>query len=194
MMELKQSHFQRKEPLGEGLLQRFRFRKLSQHIEPQSAVIDLGCGYHARFLHALLPKIANGVGVDLSVEQSTSPKLKTIAANLNETLPMMENTFDVAVSMANLEHLEHPQHLLKEVHRILKPGGKLLLTAPTTCAKPVLEFLAFRLHLVSEDEIRDHKMYFNRKILLDYLHEAGFQNASHRYFQFGMNNFVLAIK
>ena len=36
------------------------------------------------------------------------------------------------------------------------------MTTPTRIAKPVLEFLSYRLHLINEDEIREHKHYFNK--------------------------------
>jgi hypothetical protein len=78
------------------------------------------------------------------------------------------------------------------VRRVLQPQGKLLLTVPSHLAKPVLEFLAFRLGLVSADEIRDHKRYFNRTDLVEILSEAGLQIVLHQYFQLGMNNFCVA--
>lgn len=193
-MRRHSSHFQSKEPIGESFLQKFRFQKLSQYISPNSAVIDLGCGYDARFLHFLLPRLARGVGVDLSVRKSAFPGITTVVADLDATLPFPDNEFDYAISMANLEHLEHPEHLLQQAYRILRPGGTLLLTTPSTYSKNLLEFLAFRLHLVSADEIRDHKIYFNRKLLLQYLRQAGFKKITHRYFQLFMNNFVAAIK
>ena len=48
---------------------------------------------------------------------------------------------------------------------MLKPGGLLVLTVPSWRAKPVLEFLSFRLGIVSRAEIEDHKRYFDRRDL-----------------------------
>ena len=61
--------------------------------------------------------------------------------------------------LAVLEHLNYPLDMLREIARVLKPNGILLLTVPSHLAKPVLEFLAYKLKIVSEDEIRANKSY-----------------------------------
>lgn len=65
--------------------------------------------------------------------------------------------------LAVIEHLSYPIEMLKEIERVLKPSGILLLTAPSHLAKPVLEFLSYRLHIIDEREIRDHKRYYNKR-------------------------------
>jgi len=47
------------------------------------------------------------------------------------SLPFREETFDVAVSSHVIEHLDTPETLLKEVARVLKPGGAFLLMCPS---------------------------------------------------------------
>lgn len=77
--------------------------------------------------------------------------------------------------LAVLEHIEYEESILQEIYRILKPSGKLVLTVPSIWAKPVLEFLAYRLKIVDEHEIRDHKRYYSRKSLRSILVEkSGF--------------------
>lgn len=70
------------------------------------------------------------------------------------------------------------------------------MTVPSVWSQPVLEFLAYRLRVIAEDEIRDHKTYYDRTKLLSALARAGFdpKKAKHAYFQFGMNNFLAAEK
>lgn len=193
-MDREYAHFQNQEPLLERTLRNLRLKKIVRHIAANSRVIDLGCGYDHYFLRSITPHLQSAVAMDLSVQPSTDPKIRAMAHDLNTTLPLTSDYFDAAVSMANLEHLSNPKGLLKEAYRILKPGGVLILTTPSIYAKPVLEFLAYRLHIISEPEIRDHKMYFNRAILRDYLQQAGFKTITHRYFQLYMNNFILATK
>lgn len=193
-MDRQQAHFQNQEPLLERTLRNLRLKKIIRHIPADSQVVDLGCGYDYYLLRSISQHIQSAVAMDLAVQPSSDAKIKTIEHDLNTPLPLPANTFDVAVSMANLEHLSQPLTLLKEAQRILKPGGRLILTTPSIYAQPILEFLAYRLHLVSEPEIRDHKMYFNRAILRDYLQQAGFTTITHRYFQMYMNNFILANK
>jgi ubiquinone/menaquinone biosynthesis C-methylase UbiE len=98
--------------------------------------------------------------------------------------------------LAVLEHMEHREELLKEIYRVLKPGGVLLLTVPTWPAKPVLEFLAYRLKVVSDEAIREHKTYFWKKELRDILSLVQFkpEMTQVRYFELGFNLFAAARK
>jgi len=65
---------------------------------------------------------------------------------------------------------------------------------PSKAARPVLEFLAYRLGVVSEAEIRDHKQYYDRRSLIALLRDSGLAIERHRYFQLGMNNFLVATR
>jgi len=54
------------------------------------------------------------------------------AADLNEPLPWPEATFEAVFSVEGIEHLENPHAFLREIARVLKPGGTLVLTTPNT--------------------------------------------------------------
>jgi ubiquinone/menaquinone biosynthesis C-methylase UbiE len=193
-MPRNKAHFEDQEPFLEKLLSFFRFKKIIKHIPANSKVLDIGCGYQGKLLLKLQKKISCGIGFDISIDSSVSnEKIQLLSHDLNQPLPANDKEFDVVVSLANLEHLENPKRCLQEIFRVLKPGGKLLLTAPSTYAKPVLEFLAL-LGLVSKQEIRDHKNYFTKKILMDSCREISFRDIKHQYFQLGMNNFLIAVK
>jgi ubiquinone/menaquinone biosynthesis C-methylase UbiE len=189
------SHFEDKEPFFENLLCELRFGKVIRHIPPNSKVLDVGCGYNGKLLHKIKNGIASGYGVDISVNPGhKDDKINLATHDLSNPLPFQNNEFDVVTSLANLEHLDNPSYAIKEIYRVLKPEGFLLLTVPTTFSKPVLEFLSYKLGLISEQEIRDHKQYANRKILINFCKEIGFSSFKHSYFQFWMNNFLLAKK
>ena len=51
-------------------------------------------------------------------------------ADLNKPLDMPDDTFDVIICREVIEHVESVPHTLREFHRILKPGGTLILTFP----------------------------------------------------------------
>lgn len=192
---INKSHFQDKEPILEGILSNFRFNKIGKYIPENSKVLDLGCGFNGFFLQKNKNKIGEGFGVDISVNTDYSDsKIKLISHNINENIPFKDGFFDVVVSLANLEHLDSPENNLREIFRVLKPRGVLLLTTPSIYAKPVLEFLSFRLKLVNMEEMRDHKNYFNREKLSEMLKIAGFSFIEHHYFQLFMNNFIYARK
>ena len=80
---------------------------------------------------------------------------------MGKKLPFKDNIFDIVTMLAVLGHLEYPFFIIKEIGRILKPRGKLILTIPSKNAKPVLELLAFELKIIDKNEITDHKKYYN---------------------------------
>ncbi len=45
-------------------------------------------------------------------------------------LPLADGSFDAVVCISVLEHVEDPQRAVREIHRVLKPGGQALLYAP----------------------------------------------------------------
>ena len=97
--------------------------------------------------------------------------------------------------LAVLEHLEKPQEMLTEIGRVLQENGRLVLTVPGKRAKPVLEFLAFKLSIVSRAEIADHKKYYDLLELRQLAAADGsFAIVKHHSFQLGMNNFCVMQK
>lgn len=151
------------------------------------SIYDLGCGKGA-LVHHLVAKGYDAYGIDLQKGE------RVIQADLNRPLPLPSQSVDCVTSLANLEHLEQPDVNLREIHRILKPGGKLILTTPSTAAKPVLEFLAFKLKLIDAREILDHKRYYSKKTLQQALKAAGFSSFKVSTFQLGFNLQVIATK
>jgi len=97
--------------------------------------------------------------------------------------------------LAVLEHLNYPLEMLREIECVLVRGGILLLTVPSHAAKPVLEFLAYKIHLIDEAEIRDHKRYYNKADIVALIGQIPhFRLEKHRYFQCGFNNFAVVQK
>jgi ubiquinone/menaquinone biosynthesis C-methylase UbiE len=182
------------EPFLEPILRKMRIAKVLPILRkfPECKLLDVGCGWEAKFLKSVEPYIASGVGIDFKAPKLENVKLRTMTATLNDKLPFEDNFFDVVSLMAVLEHLEKPLDILQEIRRVLKNGGVLIGTVPSKAAKPVLEFLSYKLGIVNEAEIRDHKQYFNKKDLVEIFSKAGFNNVKHKYFQFGMNNFFVA--
>jgi SAM-dependent methyltransferase len=181
-----------KEELLEPLLRRARLSKALPIIRmyPQCTFLDVGCGWEARLLRSIEPHIAYGVGIDRNAPPLRSDKLRTIQGDLEAPLPFAGNSFDVVSMLAVLEHLSDPLRALVEIRRVLRPNGTLIVTVPSHAAKPVLEFLAFKLGLVNAAEIADHKRYFGRLDLQTLSEQAGLRMLTHRYFQMGFNNFA----
>jgi 2-polyprenyl-3-methyl-5-hydroxy-6-metoxy-1,4-benzoquinol methylase len=172
-----------------------RFRKVVKHIPKDSIICDIGCGRDAYFLKHISSSIKQGIGLDEEVESHEDPKLEFKKLKINKDIPLEKESFDAVTLMAVLEHLSHPQEVLKESFRILKPGGRLILTTPSPLAKPILEFLAL-LQLIDRKEIRDHKNYFWPDEVKEMLIRAGFkkEGIKNYYFAGYLNSLIIAQK
>ncbi len=99
---------------------------------PHDRVIDLGCGNGA-FSSSVKDKICCEKiwGIDLSDEELDMAKQRGVLvtkSDLNGCLPAEANSFNVVVSNQVIEHLLYPIKFVKEVHRILKPGGYAVIS------------------------------------------------------------------
>lgn len=62
--------------------------------------------------------------------------------DLNQRLPFADESFDFVVLQEVIEHLENPAHVVREFNRVLKPGGRWILTTPnSSCMRSRLHFL-----------------------------------------------------
>jgi ubiquinone/menaquinone biosynthesis C-methylase UbiE len=184
------------EPILEPILRWMRLKQIMPYIQDSSAILDVGCGKSAIFLKCIASRIKYGVGIDFKVDEDTEiANIQTQRLMLDSVLPFADASFDVVTMLAVLEHIQNEQEILSEIYRVLVPNGRLILTVPSIWAQPVLEFLAYKLRVVSESEIRDHKRYYTCEKLKQVLvHQIGFQKFTHRYFQFWMNNFCVVWK
>lgn len=187
-----------KEQFLERPLRKLRIRKVLKYIPKNNGVIcDIGCGPKPGFLLDLEEKIGEGWGIDKkTITKKWSDRVQTIRHELDSVsfLPFPENKFDCLLMIAVSEHLRFLEKVLKESHRILKPGGIIVITTPTIIAKPILEFLAFRVNLVSKEEMKDHQHYYSKEELINLLKDSGFDNIEHHYFELRFNQIVIAKK
>jgi ubiquinone/menaquinone biosynthesis C-methylase UbiE len=184
----------RKSALLEPLLASLRRRRISKHVPQGAVVADLGCGPDAATLRSMSQRISRGYGIDLTADKAEFGNVTVLPGNLCEGVPLNDASVDCVISLAVIEHVDNPPHMLAQAFRVLKAGGLLLMTNPTPRAKPVLEFLSYKLGIVSKDQIIDHKQYIGRREMETMLAAAKFTNVRCRTFQFGMNLFTKAFK
>lgn len=138
-------------------------------------VYDLGCGT-GTLLEQLTPRALRLVGSDLRPEglqrlRANWPQVAIAQADATQ-LPWASDSFDVILLLDVLEHVDD-RAALRELQRVLTPGGRLILTVP---ALPWL--WSYR------DEAAGHLRRYTRAELLTVLRESGFSVQKIRYFQF----------
>jgi SAM-dependent methyltransferase len=98
---------------------------------PGRRVLDLGCRYGA--LTSIYATGNQVVGLDVdreALQQAATLGIETQWADVEEGLPFEDETFDVVVAGELLEHLREPDALIRESHRVLRPGGTFIGSVP----------------------------------------------------------------
>lgn len=162
-------------------------------------VADLGCGYHAELARTLLGRVERVTLLDVALDPglAAQPKVTAIEGAMPEALAgIASGSVDVTICNSVLEHLWEPLAALREVHRILSAGGIALVNVPSWRGKRYLELSAFRLGLSPDEEMDDHKAYFDPRDLWPLLVRAGFRPRDIRCFRhkFGLNTFAACRK
>lgn len=102
---------------------------LVDQIEPQTSVLDYGCG-SAHLAANLLKKNIRYTGLDWSIEQIEKNKQRFPSASFSLLGEPFEGQFDVVVSMHVIEHCVHPEQHLQTLWDTAKPGGKVAVLCP----------------------------------------------------------------
>lgn len=171
-----------------------RYHVAVSHVGRNSRVCDIGCGLEASFLRRARNRIAWGVGLDYQLNPQRCLGLPVVFANIGNPLPLKSARFDHVIMLAVLEHLSQPDAVMRELFRILAPGGSLIMTWPSAAVDPLLHFL-HRIGVVSHEmESDDHQPRIEVPDMQARLRQIGFTRFHHRTFQFGLNNLMVAHK
>jgi len=116
----------------------FRFEKMLELAEPKKneVALDFGCG-HGLFLPTLSTYYKKVTGVDIRDLPQTKTMLERLGCKNVEVLKMdgtdlkfKDGSFDVVFCADVLEHFKDLKRPLKEIFRVLKPGGKIIINSP----------------------------------------------------------------
>jgi SAM-dependent methyltransferase len=101
------------------------------HLTPESRVLDLGCG-RGGVVELFWRDVRFAAGLDPdspSLAQHRSPGMPVLRG-VGERLPFAAGSFDLIVCLWVLEHVKEPALVLREVQRVLRPGGHFVFLTP----------------------------------------------------------------
>jgi SAM-dependent methyltransferase len=148
-------------------------------VRPGERVLDLGAGA-GRFVAALAAAGADPVGVELAsaaldrARRNTQPGTDLRLVEPDGSLPLEHRSFDLVWCSEVLEHVADVGHLLLEVRRVLRPGGRFLATVPFhgRVQAALIALFRFDAHF---DPLGQHLRFFTRSSLAATLDHAGFE-------------------
>lgn len=192
---------------GKGLLEpmlaNLRAQKANKLIPSNlraGRILDIGCGSFPYFLAHT--SFAEKFAIDqIPLPQQTAAELRiesfTLDLEQKPKLPFDDNFFEAVTLLAVVEHLDPAlmAMLFKEIYRVLKPGGQVILTTPAAWSDGLLKLMA-RVSLVSAEEIHEHAYAYTLPLLGWYFGQAGFEMTKTQfgYFEFMLNMWATAQK
>lgn len=114
---------------------------------PDARIIDLGCGDGKLSLRIKDKAGAKGIyGIDTgekALKDSRTSGVEIFSADLNKPLPIEDKLFDIVHANQIIEHLVETDLFVREIYRILKPGGYVVVSTPNLSSLHNLVSLVF---------------------------------------------------
>ncbi len=141
----------------------------------EDSILDYGCNT-GRFLDRARKEYrVNAYGVDINdaAIEKARDQFPEVHFSLitNKSLKFPDHFFDAITMNHVIGHLEDPYQVLIELHRVLKPGGKLLIVTPNKWYKATLSFMNIFNSYKPDPTVLQ---YFTQKSLAQAIGKAGF--------------------
>ncbi len=136
----------------------------TRNAKPALRILDVGCGTGGNL--EMLSEYGSAEGVDVSEEALDFCRSKglKVRKGLAEKLPFDDEVFDLVTGLDVVEHLDDDVAGLREMNRVLRPGGKVLLFVP-----------AFMWLWGVQDDISNHRIRYTRSQIVERMESAGFE-------------------
>lgn len=117
--------------------QHFYEQELGRSVAPQLDWLDLGCGHRVlpewrgAAERAIVDRCRTVTGIDYDMPSLGKHRsIKRLIRGDIATLPFRDGSFDLVTANMVVEHLDHPERQFREITRVLRQGGVLLLHTP----------------------------------------------------------------
>lgn len=160
---------------------------LKQFFNVKEKILDVGCGDGIVGEYLIKNYNSEVYGIDISEDAIEKAKKKNVKAQVGSSenkLPFEDGTFDTVFWGDNIEHLFEPIATAKEIKRVLKKDGRLILSCPN------MGYWRYRLYFLLYGKLPDtewtghppwywsHIRFFNIGILKQFIKEAGFSKVT----------------
>lgn len=132
------------------------------------------------------------LGLDPLAPALSGPRWTLIRDRFPPAVPFSPASFDVVVMLATLEHVLNKDELVRECFRVLRPGGRVVVTVPSHLVDPIVLVLA-RLRLADGMSLDEHHG-FDPSETRGLFTRHGFRLVLWREFQFGLNHLFVFSK
>lgn len=158
------------------------------HLSDGSRLLEIGCGAGNLLLQASV-RGSYPVALDLSMQSLTFVRSRLQEAvtgieapggfacvqAIGESLPLADGFFDCVLLSEVIEHLENPQVTIREAARMLRPGGRLLVTTPNYRSFwPLMEGVVDLMNMAPKMAGEQHISHFHPASLRRLLTDSGF--------------------
>jgi SAM-dependent methyltransferase len=138
----------------------------------RARILDAGCGSGRNMVE--LAHHGTVTGIELSDTSVSLARKRGVGEAIEGSvleMPFAADSFELAASLDVIEHLEDDLAALRELRRVVAPGGSLLITVP-----------AYQWLWSGHDEINQHFRRYTRRTLLRVAQEAGWEPVRTTYF------------
>ncbi len=149
----------------DGVIERLR-------LPARARILDAGCGSGRNMVE--LARHGEVTGIELSPASLALARERRVGEVVEGSiaqLPFAADSFELAVCLDVIEHLADDRGALRELRRVVAPGGVLVVTVP-----------AYQWLWSRHDEINHHHRRYNRTMLLAAANDAGWQFTRTTYF------------
>ncbi len=165
----------------QGYAKNFRRWMSSRLIDlaPNTPILEVGCG-DGSFTKELVKYSPDVTAIDISESQIENNRrlfggITFRQHDVAEPLPFADNSFGVIWCSEVLEHLFEPGYAVREMYRVLRPGGKLLITVPYhgRFKNVLIALFKWDEHFVPTNP---HIRFYTKKTLGNMVEKAGFSD------------------
>ena len=138
----------------------------------RARILDAGCGSGRNMIELARHGTVSGIELsDTSVDVARTRGAGEVIAGSVLEMPFDGDSFDLSVCLDVIEHLEDDLGALRELRRVLAPGGSLLVTVP-----------AYQWLWSGHDEVNHHHRRYTRRSLQRVAEQAGWEQVRTTYF------------